>query len=250
MGSVTGEPSGEALRASVGDGNPELYPGSVNEVAFSADGRWLLAAVGAGGHGEVVAWSLAVAHAPAPLPRRHAAGRTPSRSPPTAVPWPASERTARCASSISGRGKPLSGFLEGHGGPTTSAAFSPDGRMLATAGSDGSPILWDVRTRKQLGAPLPGPSQGTRMHVAFTPDGRHLIAQYFDGQTWEWDVDPASWRDRACTVAGRNLTKDEWDKFLPGPPLPPYVRAVAGGHLMAVVNAPSTSVSVPWRSRG
>ena len=112
----------------------------------------------------------------------------------------------------------LSGFLEGHGGPTTSAAFSPDGSILATAGSDGSPILWDVRTQKQLGAPLPGPSQGTRMQAAFPGDGRRLIAQYFDGQTWVWDIDPSSWRDRACSIAGRNLTQDEWKKYLPDRP--------------------------------
>jgi len=53
------------------------------------------------------------------------------------------------------------------------------------------------------------------MLVAFIRDGRHLLAQYFDGQTFEWDVNPASWRDRACAVAGRNLTREEWDKFLP-----------------------------------
>jgi WD40 repeat protein len=112
-------------------------------------------------------------------------------------------------------GKPISGFLEGHGGPSTSVRFSPDGTILATAGSDGSPILWDVGTHKQLGAALPGPSQGTRMHIAFMPDGRRLLAQYFDGQTWHWDVDPSTWRDRACSIAGRNLTKDEWEKLLP-----------------------------------
>ena len=209
-----GQPSGEALRASVGDGNPGLYPGSVNEVSFSADGRWLLAAVGAGGRGEVVAWSW---------PSRTLRHRFDADT--RQVYAVAVDPNSRTVASIGNdgklrffdlrTGKPLSGFLEGHGGPTSSAAFSPDGTMLATGGSDGSPILWDVRTRKQLGAPLPGPSQGTRMHVVFRPDGRHLIAQYFDGQTFEWDVNPASWRDRACAVAGRNLTKDEWDKFLP-----------------------------------
>ena len=30
-----------------------------------------------------------------------------------------------------------------------------------------------------------------------------------------WDLDPAVWRVRACEAAGRNLTRDEWTKFLP-----------------------------------
>jgi hypothetical protein len=30
-----------------------------------------------------------------------------------------------------------------------------------------------------------------------------------------WDIDPQSWREKACTVAGRNLTKTEWDKYMP-----------------------------------
>ena len=30
-----------------------------------------------------------------------------------------------------------------------------------------------------------------------------------------WDLDPAAWRVRACESAGRNLTKDEWQNFLP-----------------------------------
>ena len=30
-----------------------------------------------------------------------------------------------------------------------------------------------------------------------------------------WDVDPAVWRRRACAIAGRNLTREEWKLYLP-----------------------------------
>ena len=30
-----------------------------------------------------------------------------------------------------------------------------------------------------------------------------------------WDVDPAVWRERACTIAGRNLTPEEWRLYMP-----------------------------------
>ena len=36
-----------------------------------------------------------------------------------------------------------------------------------------------------------------------------------------WDVDPASWAERACALANRTLTRDEWETFLPGRPYEP-----------------------------
>ena len=175
---AAGKPSGEGLRASVGDGNAGLYPGSVNEVVFSADGRWLLAAIGAAGHGEVVAWSL---------PARSLRHRFPAdtRQAYAVTVAPDSRTVASVGNDGKVRffdlrtGKPLSGFLEGHGGPTTNARFSPDGSILVTAGSDGSPILWDVETHKQLGAALPGPSQGhpdaRRFHARRSPPSRPVF---------------------------------------------------------------------------
>ena len=48
-------------------------------------------------------------------------------------------------------------------------AFSPDGRTLA-AGNERTVRLWDVRTHRQLGAPLRG-HKGPVNDVAFSPDG-------------------------------------------------------------------------------
>ena len=50
----------------------------------------------------------------------------------------------------------------------------------------------------------------------FTPDGAFLFATTDAGQAYRWDVRPSSWARHACAVAGRTLTRSEWNDVLPG----------------------------------
>jgi WD40 repeat protein len=97
--------------------------------------------------------------------------------------------------------------------------FSPDGSVLVTSGSEGTTALWDLRSGKRIGALLHGPpSQGV---ATFEPTGHTLAIAFNDGTVLLWDIDPTSWRMRACAVAGRRLTPQEWQDFLPGRPYQP-----------------------------
>jgi hypothetical protein len=43
------------------------------------------------------------------------------------------------------------------------------------------------------------------------------IASY-DGRVYRWETDLERAIDFACQMAGRNLTDEEWDEFLPAQP--------------------------------
>ena len=82
--------------------------------------------------------------------------------------------------------------------------------------SDGKLRLWNVASRRLIGAPLPGSDRGGS--VAFLADGTRVLGVFGSGTGVVWNVDPDAWEARACSVARRTLTPDEWRDFLPERP--------------------------------
>lgn len=70
-------------------------------------------------------------------------------------------------------------LLDGHRAPITTVSFSPDGKRLATAGSDGTIKLWG--RDGTLLATLATKQASARMVVKFSPDGRWLASSGEDG---------------------------------------------------------------------
>ena len=98
--------------------------------------------------------------------------------------------------------------------------FSSDGDVLAVAGY-GEPLvaLFDVPTGAQMGPRLTA-GRGSAS-VDMSRDGR-LLQTHGNGEGAVWD--PASWAERACKLANRTLTREEWEEFLPGRSYEPACR--------------------------
>ena len=106
--------------------------------------------------------------------------------------------------------------LSRHEKVVPTVAFSPvaGAHMVASGSHDGSVILWDVPTKQLIGQPLRGHDGKPVNSVAFSSDGKWLASGGDDHIIVLWDVDLTSWQVRACQIANRNLSLEEYDQYL------------------------------------
>ncbi|MGN9845175.1 NACHT and WD repeat domain-containing protein [Nonomuraea sp. H19] len=90
--------------------------------------------------------------------------------------------------------------VKGHTSFVPAKAFSPDGSILALAGSDQTVRLFDVATRRQIGEPLHGAATDQQSALAFSGDGKLLATTAADGTVRLWDV--ASRRQKGVILTG------------------------------------------------
>lgn len=88
----------------------------------------------------------------------------------------------------------------GHAGMITTVAFSPNGSLLASAGSDGTVKIWDLQTGKQLRS-IYGDSAPIAS-ICISSDGRMLATAGLGKQIRTWEVATGAKRHQISTQEG------------------------------------------------
>jgi hypothetical protein len=96
-------------------------------------------------------------------------------------------------------------------GFTADTEYAPEAIRLPT-----DVHVYDVDSARQIGRTLrlALPENAPYLAATLRPDGRQLAVATEHGVQL-WDLDPGAWRDAACRLAGRNLSRDEWDRYMP-----------------------------------
>ena len=111
------------------------------------------------------------------------------------------------------RGLELVATPNAAGGNTLTIAVDPvNDDRVATGLFSGEVNLWDLDSSLLLGEPWRLP--GSVRSLAISSDGMGLVAVLNDGRTFSFNIDEKSWQGEACTLAGRNLTDQEWEQYV------------------------------------
>ena len=102
------------------------------------------------------------------------------------------------------------------GGPIFNVSASPDGRYVtASGGAVATVAVFDTATYRRTGLNLPVTLPGDDLvtRTRFALDDSVIVVERREVQLFP--LKPASIMARACRLAGRNLTRDEWAEVLP-----------------------------------
>lgn len=104
-------------------------------------------------------------------------------------------------------GSPLTGPEDA----LTGVSFSPDGKIVAASGLKGRVFLWEAGSGHPVGPGLQGTDSA--LNVTFHPNGKFLVSGT-DQSVLLFDLRYETWRVEACRTVARNLTDEEWHKYL------------------------------------
>jgi WD40 repeat protein len=162
-------------------------------------------------------------------------------------------------------GRPLGPSFSAGSRTVNSIAFAPDSRALVSSsyvesrqGSSQTLISWDLSNPASPERAF-SIRTGTTSDInalAFTVDGHWLVSSSWNDGAFVWDVSQESWSERACRIAGRNLTYDEWKHWIGDQPygltcasLPPHPSVTATARTLARAGDVDSAAAILRRVR-
>ena len=104
-----------------------------------------------------------------------------------------------------------------HDAPVLQLEWLPDGRTVVTTGTDGTVSLFDVERGVVRARPLRGSGEPNEGYAHLVPGATdELVVLSGERSGWRYPLELTVWLEEACTIAGRDLTRAEWDRYLPG----------------------------------
>ena len=109
-----------------------------------------------------------------------------------------------------------------HAAPLMQLEWLEDGRTVASSGQDGAVALFDSERGVVRAEGLPASVHGEKGYARLVPDpDRELVVLNDQHVGLRYPLDADAWLRQACAVAGRDLTRVEWERYLPDRPYRP-----------------------------
>jgi WD40 repeat protein/DNA-binding SARP family transcriptional activator len=101
----------------------------------------------------------------------------------------------------------------------------PDGHTVVTSAADGTAAVYDAERDLAIAVGLPGSSdleKSSNLKQGYTHlvpgTSNEIIVLSGERPGHRYPMEPSVWLADACKIVGRDLTRDEWDRYLPDRP--------------------------------
>jgi WD40 repeat protein len=103
--------------------------------------------------------------------------------------------------------------FSGHKAGVYDVEFSPNGKLLASAGSDKKIQLYVLDSPDDIPIEMDN-NNGYVWDIEFSKSSDYLISACSESEIRVWPTDPAFLADKICPKLSRNMTQDEWEKYV------------------------------------